>query len=122
MEDYDPTSNINSEGYYSDTTNRLVVINKNLELNLEFIIHELAHKVMAVLFNNISEPYNNHSLKNKYHQAIKNTLINIQTFLKKDFALEVKFKDQNNTWQMGKTLSKALFFQYLNLHETEEQL
>jgi hypothetical protein len=121
MESYDPTSKSTTGGYYNGITNKLVVTNENDKLNLEFIIHELAHKTMKEIFNNSpSEPYNNDSLKDKYHNAIKNTLINIQAFIKKDFSLDIIFEDQSNTYQMGKTLSSILFPQYLKGNDIQE--
>ena len=38
--------------------NKLVVTNENVELNLEFMIHELVHKAMDIVFKNGSNPYN----------------------------------------------------------------
>jgi hypothetical protein len=78
------------------------------------MIHELAHKAMDIVFKNGSDPYNSAVTKEKYHNAIKNTLLNIQAFIKQDFGLDIIFKNENDTWQMGKTLSTILFPQYLD--------
>lgn len=114
---YDPT-NSNRGGYYNSKDNKLVVVNKNSELNLKVVTHELAHKTIDIIFNHKSKPY--YSLikaqfdskiytKDKYHTAIKNTLLNIQSFIKKSSGLDIIFEDQNDTWKMGKSLSGILF-------------
>lgn len=119
MEIYDPVMG-DCGGYNNDIINRIVVTNEDAKLNLEFIIHELAHKTMYKLFDNDAKPYNNESSKEKYHSAIKNTLLNIQNFIQQDFGLEIKFEDQNDTWKMGKTLSTMLFPQYLADNGSQE--
>ena len=111
MESYDPVMG-DCGGYHDSILNRIVVTNKDDKLNLEVIIHELAHKTMDEVFDNSCEPYNNESSEAKYHQVIKNTLLNIQQFIQQDFGLEIKFEDQNDTWKMGETLRTMLFPQY----------
>ena len=118
--EYDPTMEYSTGGYHHSSENALVVTSENSELNVEFTIHELAHKMMGILFKNDQAPYNSALIKEKYHNAIKNTLLNIQTFIKQDFGLAIVFENKNNTWQMEKTLSTALFLQYLEGEKIQE--
>lgn len=111
MAEYDPL-NGDAGGYYISSNNRLVVTNKNLELNVGFLTHELAHQVMDSIFDNDSDPYDRTS-KDKYHNTIKDTLLNIHKFVQQDFGLSIIFEDPNNTWKMGKDLSSMLFPKYL---------
>jgi hypothetical protein len=117
MDKYDPTST--TAGYYSLVQNKLVVTNENSEINLDFLIHELAHKVMDLLFENSQDPYNSALKKDKYHTALKNTLLNIQEFIREVFDLDIVFDNQNDTWKMGKTLSTILYPQYLEGDEIQ---
>lgn len=117
MAEYNPLRK-NSGGYYSPSNNRLVVTNKDLELNVGFVTHELAHKAMDI-FDNNSKPFNEFS-EAKYHNAIKATLLNIHQFIQQDFGLKITFEDQNNTWKMGKDLSSMLFPQYLEGNNIEK--
>jgi hypothetical protein len=119
LSEYDPTST-NIAGYFYNLQNKLVVTNRNAEFNLENIIHELTHRVMYNLFDNDSNPYNL-STENKYHDAIKNTLLNIKAFIQQDFDLEIKLENQNDTWQVRKAISSMLFPQYLNRQEDIEK-
>lgn len=118
MGEYDPTST--TAGYYSLVQNKLVVTNENSELNLDSLIHELAHKVMNLLFENCQSPYNSALKKDKYHTALKNTLLNIQEFIREVFDLDIVFDNPNDTWNIGKTLSTILYPQYLEGGEIQE--
>lgn len=114
IREYDPTQSSKIGGYYSHLLNRLVVTNEDSEINLGFIAHEFSHKAIDLACGGDSTPYNNDFKKDKYHLAIKNTLLNIQSFIKKDFGLDIKFENQDDTWQMGKDLSSMLFPEYLD--------
>lgn len=114
MREYDPTYSSKTGGYYNHILNRLVVTNKDSEINVGFIAHEFSHKAIDLAFGNNSTPYNNGFQKDKYRLAIKNTLLNIQSFIKKDFGLDIQFENQDDTWQMGKTLSSMLYPEYLD--------
>lgn len=120
IEEYDPTLDKNSGGGYNTLSNRILVTNENLELNKEFIIHELSHKAIDLIFDNGADPYSNSNSKDQYHLAIKNTLLNIKEFIKQDFGLDINFENQDDTWQMGKVLSTILFPQYLSTQNIGE--
>ena len=106
--DRNATSSNDMAGYYNKLDNRVVFTNKNYELNLKSIIHELSHKVMDSIFNNDSAPFND-SLKDKYHLAIKNTLLNIHKFIQQDFGLEIILEDSANRWKIGENIGSMLF-------------
>ena len=115
MDKYDPT--MDCTGYYNLKSNKLVVQNKYSVFNAEFVLHELAHKTMKDIFNHGSSRYNTESSKSLYHQALKKSLLNVQSFINKRSGLEIIFKDHNDTWKMGKTLSSILFPKYLEDNE-----
>lgn len=114
-----------STGYYS-TENYLVVTNPKKQLHLLHISHEFTHKLMDLLFNNSIDPYNKKSTeeKNKYHQAIRDTLLNIKEFIKNEFNFDIKIKDSETTWEIGKKLypilSQALESEKLELSEMQK--
>ena len=114
IQDHDPTYKSTTGGYHHPIYNRLVVTNENSELNLGFMTHELSHKAVNAGFDNGFKPYNNAASKERYHTAIKNTLLNIKDFISQGSGLDIIFEDQNDTWQMGKALSAILFPQYLD--------
>lgn len=81
---FNPTHSEYSGGYYNSLTNQLVVTNGNGKIHLPFLSHEFAHKLIHLLFNNKSNPYpkDDDETKTKYHQAIKEVLLNIKEFIK----------------------------------------
>jgi hypothetical protein len=84
--EYDPTFESNIGVGYHPIYNKLIITNENKQLNLGYIIHELSHIALDRVFDNSCKPYNELN-RETYHNAIKNTLLNIQTFIKDDFGL-----------------------------------
>ena len=112
IQEYDPTINKYVTAKYRDVKNLLIVTNRDKKIDLPIFSHEFTHVAMHLLFNNsIGYPYNNNSseMEIKYHQAIKNTLLNIKRFIQDDFGLEINIKEADSTWQIGEKLSSILY-------------
>jgi hypothetical protein len=124
ISEFNPNFTSKTAGYYNDFTNSVVVTNAKGELNLPFLSHELSHKLMSLLFNNFSDPYNKESIdqKNKYKQSIRDSLLNIKEFIKNEFGFDIKIKDSETTWEIGKKLCAILFPQHLSTEDSFKEL
>lgn len=120
VEDYDPTQK-DINGYNSIALNQIVVTNQD-EVNFPIILHEIAHFIMFVLFDNPA-PYNSEEIKDKYHHAIKDTLLNIHSAAENYFALNIDLNiDEKSTWEMGQDLFYSFFLPEAKTEETEHEI
>ena len=84
-----PNGKPDPQAFYSTFGNYIYVHNNQSEFEGASLIHELTHKAMHVVFGeNSCNPYNNTNSKEKFHQAAKNTLFNLEDLIIKHFEYE----------------------------------
>ena len=105
MEDYDVSSE--AAGFFRSRENAVVVTkNKGGSINKSTFMHELTHKAMSVLFQNLEcNPYKNSEQREEYRAVLKEVLINIRNYIKDQNKFDVQFKENINPRQMGKQLA-----------------
>lgn len=110
MTDFDPTTPSNNGGYFLISANQIVVTNAGERTSSQLIAHEFAHKLMNLLFNDGANPYpkDDVEIKIKYHKAIKEVLLNIKELIQNDFGIDIKLKEDETTWDIGKKLAAIL--------------
>lgn len=98
-----------SLGYFKNFNNRILVSkNKNATLNKSTFMHELTHKAMSVIFQNLEcNPYKNSEQREEYQAAIKTILFNIGSYFKNIYNLEYNFTEDMNPRVMGKHLAET---------------
>lgn len=101
---YDPTI----VGHVHPASNSIIITNDQPLLNLGTTAHELSHQMNLELFNNNYKPYNITSEK-IYHEALKDTLLNVAQFITPNLKNNIILTNQNNTYKIGKILSEILF-------------
>jgi hypothetical protein len=110
---HNPTLDDSTAGLADAHKARVTITNQEL---VETSVHELCHYALHAVFNNNAKPYNNEISKNKYHLAIKNTLLNIKEYLN----LPIQFENQDDTYKLGKTLSSMILPAHLNKDGVQE--
>jgi hypothetical protein len=113
IQEYDPTRDEDQAGFFHPLKNSIVITNENKKIDLATLVHEFAHHIMYLLFENMGNPYYNNSseLAGKYHRVIKKTLLSIKHFIHQNFNIETShIKDSDDNWGIGNKLYTMLHY------------